>query len=146
MLVNGVTLDGIDQQDRVESFAVAAIEDGLPYPQWSECIARKFRHRGPWIFATNGMENENVAPGVPSFGLAQRRPLCLSMIERLTNSPIPMPPLFVVWKASNNESRLWDDSPTPVSRTVKHTCSSCSDRSVLISNCRGRSWTSTIAS
>ena len=28
------------------------------------------------------------------------------MIERLTNKPMPMPPLFVVWKASNNESRL----------------------------------------
>jgi|HubBroStandDraft_6_1064221.scaffolds.fasta_scaffold1088028_1 hypothetical protein len=42
-----------------------------------------------------GMENPNVAPG-PSFGSAQMRPWCLSMIERLTDSPIPMPPCLVV--------------------------------------------------
>ena len=41
-----------------------------------------------------GTENEKVAPG-PSFGSAQRRPSCLSMIERLTNNPMPIPPLFV---------------------------------------------------
>jgi hypothetical protein len=41
------------------------------------------------------MENEKVAPG-PSFGSAHSRPWCLSMMERLMESPIPMPSLFVV--------------------------------------------------
>jgi hypothetical protein len=41
------------------------------------------------------MENAKVAPG-PSFSAAQIRPWCLAMIERLTESPIPMPVLFVV--------------------------------------------------
>jgi hypothetical protein len=43
----------------------------------------------------HGMENENEAPG-PSFADAQIRPRWLSMIERLTDSPIPIPPSFVV--------------------------------------------------
>ena len=43
----------------------------------------------------SGMEKENVAPG-PSFDMAQRRPRWLSMMERLTDSPIPMPSLLVV--------------------------------------------------
>ena len=42
-----------------------------------------------------GMENANDAPG-PSFASAQIRPWCLSTIDRLTDNPIPMPPLFVV--------------------------------------------------
>jgi hypothetical protein len=37
------------------------------------------------------MENENVAPGAPSFGSAPRWPRCLSMIERLTINPMSMP-------------------------------------------------------
>ena len=45
--------------------------------------------------APHGIENENVVPGPPSLASAQRRPSCLSMIERLTNNPMPMPPLFV---------------------------------------------------
>ena len=51
------------------------------------------------IFCTvpdsRGIENENVAPG-PSFGMAQRRPLWLSMIERLMDSPTPIPWVLVV--------------------------------------------------
>jgi hypothetical protein len=42
-----------------------------------------------------GMENANVIPG-PSFGVAQRRPPWLSMMDRLTDRPIPMPSLLVV--------------------------------------------------
>jgi hypothetical protein len=41
------------------------------------------------------MENEKVAPG-PSFCDAHNRPRWRSMIERLTESPIPMPWGFVV--------------------------------------------------
>ena len=47
------------------------------------------------------MENANVAPG-PVFCAAQRRPPCRSMIERLTDNPMPIPSLFVVKNASNN--------------------------------------------
>ena len=42
-----------------------------------------------------GTENKNVAPG-PSFGSVHRRPLCRSMIERLTERPTPIPALLVV--------------------------------------------------
>ena len=41
------------------------------------------------------IENSKVAPG-PSLGVAQRRLRWLSMIERLTDNPIPMPPVLVV--------------------------------------------------
>src|ERR1700730_6147930 len=44
---------------------------------------------------TRGMEKANVAPG-PSFGSAHRRPPCSSMMERLTDRPMPMPLLLVV--------------------------------------------------
>ena len=42
-----------------------------------------------------GMENASVIPG-PSFGVAQRRPPWLSMMDRLTDRPIPMPSVLVV--------------------------------------------------
>jgi len=52
-----------------------------------------------WIFATlsnlQGIENENVAPG-PSLAVAHKRPLWRSIMERLTNRPIPIPSLLVV--------------------------------------------------
>jgi hypothetical protein len=41
------------------------------------------------------MENANAAPG-PLFGSTHSRPRWRSTIERLTDSPIPMPALFVV--------------------------------------------------
>src|SRR5437764_14718790 len=44
-----------------------------------------------------GRENENVAPVPPSFSAAQSRPWCFSTIEWLTNNPMPIPPLLVVW-------------------------------------------------
>ena len=40
---------------------------------------------------TTRMENANVPPS-PLFGSAQMWPWCLLMIERLSDSPIPMPP------------------------------------------------------
>ena len=42
-----------------------------------------------------GMQNENVAPG-PSFGSAQSLPSWLSMMDRQSERPMPMPSLFVV--------------------------------------------------
>ena len=51
-------------------------------------------HNRTAIFG-EGIEKANVAPG-PSLGDAQSRPLWLSMIERLMERPMPMPPLFVV--------------------------------------------------
>jgi hypothetical protein len=45
--------------------------------------------------SVRGMENSNVAPG-PSFDMAERRPRWLSIIERLTERPIPIPNGFVV--------------------------------------------------
>jgi hypothetical protein len=64
----------------------AAVE----YPRVGPCHAHgSLDHRAA------GMENANVAPG-PSLCSAQRRPRCLSIIARLTDSPIPIPPLFVV--------------------------------------------------
>ena len=47
------------------------------------------------LSASRGMKNENVAPG-PSFGSAHSMPPWLSMMERLTDRPIPMPSLLVV--------------------------------------------------
>ncbi len=65
-----------------------------PYVRLSliRSVSRRVDGHAVW---TAGTENEKVAPG-PSFGSAQRRPSCLSTIERLTNNPMPMPPLFVV--------------------------------------------------
>ena len=68
------------------------------------------------------------------------------MIERLTESPMPMPSAFrrvkriEQFRPCSRQSR-----PTPASRTVTRTRSP-SSRSVLISKCRGRSCTPTIAS
>jgi hypothetical protein len=45
--------------------------------------------------ARSGMENENVAPG-PSLATAHSRPWWLSMIDRLTDKPMPIPVLLVV--------------------------------------------------
>jgi hypothetical protein len=41
-----------------------------------------------------GIEKANVTPG-PSFAVAHSRPWWRSMMERLTESPIPIPPVFV---------------------------------------------------
>jgi len=43
----------------------------------------------------HGIENEKVDPG-PSFSDAHMRPWWLSTMERLTESPIPIPSFFVV--------------------------------------------------
>ena len=40
-------------------------------------------------------EKAKVAPG-PSFGIAHRRPWCASMMDRLTDRPMPMPSPLVV--------------------------------------------------
>src|SRR5258706_11287551 len=45
--------------------------------------------------STHGSENENVTPE-PSFGVAHKRPRWFSMIERLTDRPIPIPSSLVV--------------------------------------------------
>lgn len=45
--------------------------------------------------AVHGIENANVAPG-PLLGAVHNRPWCFSMMERLTDSPMPMPSRFVV--------------------------------------------------
>src|SRR4029077_2690832 len=45
--------------------------------------------------AQHGIENENVAPG-PSFGSPHKRPPCFSMMDRLIESPMPIPSLLVV--------------------------------------------------
>jgi hypothetical protein len=47
------------------------------------------------IPGSRGMEKVNVAPG-PSLGSAHRRPRWRSMMDRLTNNPIPIPSLLVV--------------------------------------------------
>lgn len=44
---------------------------------------------------SQGIAKEKVAPG-PSFGSAHKRPLCLSIMERLMDNPMPIPSLFVV--------------------------------------------------
>jgi len=48
------------------------------------------------LAAPRGIQNEKVAPGPPSFASAHSRPWCLSMMERLTESPMPIPSVFVV--------------------------------------------------
>lgn len=53
-------------------------------------ILADFTRNGP-----RGIENKNVAPG-PSLSTAHKRPQWLSMIERLTDRPMPMPSLLVV--------------------------------------------------
>jgi len=45
--------------------------------------------------------------------VAQSRPPCASTIERLIDSPMPMPPGLVVKKASNSRSRWFGSMPTP---------------------------------
>ena len=40
--------------------------------------------------------NEKLAPGPPAFAVAHNRPPWLSTIERLTDSPTPIPLAFVV--------------------------------------------------
>ena len=52
------------------------------------------------VASSRGIENENVAPGAFSFGSAQRRPPCFSMIERLTNSPTPITVLQLQQRAA----------------------------------------------
>jgi PAS domain S-box-containing protein len=50
---------------------------------------------GDWMGYPHGTENAKVAPG-PSFATAHSRPPWASMIERLTESPIPIPSGLVV--------------------------------------------------
>src|SRR4029079_16779280 len=47
-----------------------------------------YKRRSVMVFGPQGMENEKVAPG-PSFVSAQRRPPCLTTMERLTGTPPP---------------------------------------------------------
>src|SRR5262249_62159221 len=70
-----------------------------------------------------GSENWTIAP-CGSLGAAQSRPPCASMIERLIDSPMPMPPGLVVKNALNAWSRSLARMPTPVSCTATLTPSS----------------------
>lgn len=48
---------------------------------------------------------------MPGFGAAQILPSCRSMMERLIDSPIPIPPGLVVKKASKSWSTLLWSKP-----------------------------------
>src|SRR5437016_14103162 len=58
-----------------------------------------------------GRAKWKVAPW-PGFAVAQSRPRCPSMIERLMDSPMPKPPGFVVENASNSRDACSSREPT----------------------------------
>ena len=60
-------------------------------------------------------KSENRAPGV--LGTTHNRPSWASMIERQIDSPIPMPPDFVVNSGLNTRSISCELIPVPVSAT-----------------------------
>ena len=106
--------------------------------------------RGPHAVSTatpppvQGIESRNEAPG-PSFGSAESRPRCFSMMERLIDRLMPIPSVFVVSNAFKKLVHgLGVDAYAGI--PTRTSTRSSSLRSVLISNCRGRSSTSTIAS
>ena len=68
-------------------------EHGADHPRWR--AGRVHRGARLLLSVALGMESASVIPG-PSFGVAQRRPPWLSMMDRLTDRPIPMPSVLVV--------------------------------------------------
>src|SRR5712671_1244235 len=79
----------------------------------------RFRHHAP-AWARAGRTNWNVAPG-PALREAHRRPRCASTIDRLIESPMPIPPGLVVKKASNRRDEWSGSNPTPASCTATRT-------------------------
>ena len=67
----------------------------IPRTEGEHACSRCVDRRAHVPDGAQGTENEKVAPG-PSFLEAQMRPLCRSMMERLTDKPIPIPPVLVV--------------------------------------------------
>src|SRR5262249_56739870 len=73
---------------------------------WQRAVASRDHDglgRGDIIHRSTGSVNWNVAPCL-GFGVAQSRPPWPSMIERLIDSPMPIPPGLVVKKALNSRS------------------------------------------
>src|SRR5262249_40246260 len=98
----------------------------------------------PDALVSTGSTNWNTAPcGV--FGVAQSLPPCASTIERLMESPKPMPLGLLVANASKRESTMFGSIPTPASSTATSTLSRPfgSDR---MTSSRRRSATALIAS
>jgi pimeloyl-ACP methyl ester carboxylesterase len=89
--VSGTSLPGSSRSSFPRRFAPASAR--CVVSSEDRCAgARGFPPRAPHRL---GIENAKVAPG-PSFALAQSRPSWLSMIERLSARPMPMPWVLVV--------------------------------------------------
>src|SRR5438309_6308442 len=78
-----------------------------------------FRPHAPG-WARAGRTNWNVAPA-PALREAHKRPRWASMIDRLIESPMPIPPGLVVKNASNRRDEWSGSNPTPASSTATRT-------------------------